>query len=38
MNKFGRVSSSVKPAVLRYFYSDLTGDSTSSESMSQSDP
>ena len=35
VNKFGRVSSAVKPAVLRYFYHDLTGDSSSSETSSQ---
>ena len=28
INKFGKVSSSVKPAVLRYFCHDLTGDSS----------
>ena len=35
VNKFGRVSSAVKPAVLRYFYHDLTGDSSGSETSSQ---
>ena len=35
INKFGKVSSSVKPAVLRYFYHDLTGDSSGSETMNQ---
>ena len=27
-SKFGQITPSVKPAVLRYFYRDLTGDST----------
>ena len=35
INKFGKISSSVKPAVLRYFYHDLTGDSSGSETMNQ---
>ena len=35
MQKFGRVTPSIKPAVLRYFYKDLTGDSSSSETSSQ---
>lgn len=35
VNKFGRVSSAVKPAVLRYFYHDLTGDSSGSKMSSQ---
>ena len=35
MQKFGWVTPSVKPAVLRYFYKDLTGDSSSSETFSQ---
>ena len=33
VNKFGRVSSAVKPA--RYFYHDLIGDSSGSEMSSQ---
>ena len=28
--KFGRIASSVKPSVLRYFYRDLTGDNSAS--------
>ena len=35
IQKFGRITSAVKPAVLRYFYKDLTGDSSSSETLSQ---
>ena len=35
INKFGRVSSTVKPAVLRYIYHDMTGDSSSSDTSSQ---
>ena len=35
ISKFGRVSSAVKPAVLRYFYHDLTGDCSASETLSQ---
>ena len=35
IKKFGRITSAVKPAVLRYFYKDLTGDSSSSETLSQ---
>lgn len=35
INKFGRVSSAVKPSVLRYFYQDLTGDSSTSETTSR---
>ena len=34
INKFG-VSSTVKPAVLRYIYHDMTGDSSSSDTSSQ---
>ncbi len=36
VNKFGTVSS-VKPAILRYFYQDLTGDFSGSETASQSE-
>ena len=32
-SKFGRIAPSVKPAVLRYFYRDLTGDSTAANVM-----
>ena len=32
-SKFGRIASSVKPAVLRHFYRDLTGDSTAANVM-----
>ena len=35
IQKFGRITSAVKPAILRYFYKDLTGDSSSSETLSQ---
>jgi len=35
INKFGRVTPRVQPAVLRYFYRDLTGDCSSNESLSQ---
>ena len=35
VNKFERVSSAVKPSVLRYFYQNLTGDSSTSETTSQ---
>ena len=33
--KFGRFSHSVKPAMLRYFYCDLTGDSSASETTAE---
>ena len=32
-SKFGRIAPSVKPAVLRHFYRDLTGDSTAANMM-----
>ena len=32
-SKFGRIAPSLKPAVLRYFYHDLTGDSTAANVM-----
>ena len=35
IRKFGTVSSAVKPAVLRYFYHDLTGDFSTSDTSSQ---
>ncbi len=35
IQKFGRITNPVQPAVLRYFYKDLTGDSSSSETLSQ---
>ena len=35
--KFGHITSAVKPAVLRYFYKDLTGDSSSSQTLDQSE-
>ena len=35
IQKFGRITHEVKPAVLRYFYRDLTGDCSSSETLSQ---
>ena len=35
IQKFGRITSAVKPAVLRYFYKDLTGDSSGSETLDQ---
>ena len=35
ISKFGLVSPSVKPAILRYFYRDLTCDSSSSSSLSE---
>ena len=34
--KFGRVSHCVKPAVLRFFYRDLTGDASSSRTTPES--
>ena len=34
--KFGRISPSVKPAVLRYFYRDLTGDCSASHDLQES--
>ena len=35
VQKFGRITSAVKPAVLRYFYKDLTGDSSCSDTHAQ---
>lgn len=36
IQKFGRITNTVKPAVLRYFYKDLTGDcSSGGETLSQ---
>ncbi len=35
--KFGRVSSSVKPAILRYFYRDLTGDSSAASNLCEAE-
>lgn len=35
--KFGRISPKVKPSVLRYFYRDLTGDQSASDTTSQSE-
>lgn len=35
IHKFGCVTQGVQPAVLHYFYKDLTGDCSSSESLSQ---
>ena len=35
MKKFGRVTPSLKPAVLLYIYKNFTGDSSSSENSSQ---
>ena len=35
MRKFGRVTPAVQPAVLRYFYKDLTEDCSGSESFDQ---
>lgn len=35
INNFGEVCSTIKPAVLRYFYQDLTGDTSSSETTDQ---
>ena len=35
-HKFGRVSPNVKPAVLRFFYRDLTGDSSSAHDTPES--
>ena len=35
VNKFERVSSAVKPSVLRYFYQNSTGDSSTSETTNQ---
>lgn len=34
-DKFGRVSQNVKPAILRFFYRDLTGDASSSRTLSE---
>ena len=35
-DKFSRVSPSVKPAVLHFFYRDLTGDASSSRTLPES--
>ena len=35
LQKFGRITNAVKPAVLRYFYKDLTGDASGSETLGQ---
>lgn len=35
IHKFGQITPAVKPAILRYFYKDLTGDCSSSETLSQ---
>jgi hypothetical protein len=35
IQKFGRITGAVKPAVLRYFYKDLTGDCSRGETLSQ---
>ncbi len=37
INKFGKISDAVKPAVLRYFYRDLTCDSSSGETSDQNE-
>ena len=37
IQKFGRVTHTVKPAVLRYFYKDLTGDCSSSDTTDQAE-
>ena len=35
ITKFGRISPSVQPAILRYFYQDLTGDSSASSNLTE---
>ena len=35
IQKFGRITNAVQPAVLRYFYKDLTGDCSGSETLNQ---
>ena len=34
--KFGRISPGIKPAVLRYFYKELTGDNSASTTTQES--